>query len=386
MKPDATIHPFSLRVDDERLTQLRDRLLAARMPERETISPSDDISVADWSQGVPLAYLTDLAEYWATRYDWRRFEAEFNAYGPSVSRIDDVDIVFLHIRSSRSDARPLVITHGWPGSVIEPMEVARALAEPDDSDTPAFHVIAPALPGFGPSGKPATTGWSVDRTADAWAMLMTRLGYDDFVAAGGDWGGRVTAALAVRHPVRVQAIHSYTPYVDIPADHGDLDAQEQADLAEARVFWERGSGYSLEQSTRPQTLAYALTDSPVGQLAWIVEKFYEWTDGDGNLESIVTRDRMLDMVSLYWLTESAGSSARFYWENFPPDNHAAVEVPTAVTIFPREVERLPRSWVARRFSDLRVWNRAERGGHFPMLEVPESYVDEVRNAFRATLS
>ncbi|WP_407442288.1 epoxide hydrolase family protein [Rhodococcus sp. (in: high G+C Gram-positive bacteria)] len=386
MKIDETIYPFTLNIDESHLADLRGRLRNARLPERETVTETNDPLAADWRQGVPLAYLADLAQYWATQYDWRRFEDEFNAHGPATTRIDDVDVVFLHVPSSRADARPLVLTHGWPSSVIEPLEVARSLAEPEDSEAPAFHVIAPALPGFGPSGKPLRTGWSVDRTADAWAVLMTRLGYDRFVAAGGDWGGRVTAALAARHPQRTEAIHTFTPYVDVPPEDGDLDADEAADLAEARSFWERGGGYSLEQSTRPQTLAYALTDSPIGQLAWIVEKFRDWTDCDGHPESIVSRDRILDTVSLYWLTESGGSSARFYWENFPPDNHAPVDVPAAVTVFPREIERLPRAWVERRFRDLRVWSRPDRGGHFPMLEVPETYVHEVRSAFRIMLS
>ncbi len=322
MTIDDAIRPFELKVDEARVADLRDRLARARLPERETVSVGDASSDADWSQGVPRAYLTELAEYWATQYDWRRLEDEFNAHDPAVTRIDGVDIVFLHVRSSHADAVPLVLTHGWPSSVIEPLEVARAFAEPDDPEAPAFHVVAPALPGFGPSGKPVETGWSVDRTADAWSVLMSRLGYERFVAAGGDWGGRVTAALAVRHPDRVAAIHSFTPYVEVPPEDDDLDEREAADLAETRAFWQRCGGYSLEQSTRPQTLAYALTDSPIGQLAWIVEKFHEWTDNDGRPEDIVARDRILDTVSLYWFTASAGSSARFYWENFPPDNRA----------------------------------------------------------------
>jgi pimeloyl-ACP methyl ester carboxylesterase len=381
----TAVSPYALDVPESDLEDLRDRLARTRLPERETTSASGDLLAADWSQGVPLAYLTELAETWARQYDWRRFEAEFNAHGPAVTRVFDVDIVFLHVRSPRADARPLVLTHGWPSSVIEPLEVADLFADPGDPDLPAFHVVAPALPGFGPSGKPTETGWSVDKTADAWATLMTRLGYDRFVAAGGDWGGRVTTALGVRHPDRVEAIHTFTPYVDVPPTDGELEPQEVADLADARVFWERGGGYSLEQSTRPQTLAYSLTDSPVGQLAWIVEKFRDWTDCDGHPENAISRHRILDTVSLYWLTVSGGSSARFYWENYPPERSSLVDVPTAVTVFPRDIERLPRSWVELRHRDLRVWNRADRGGHFPMLEVPGDYVAEVRASFAAML-
>ncbi len=380
------IEPFVLEIPDSELDELRDRLRRSRLPERETVSPSADGTAADWSQGVPLAYLTELARFWATEYDWRRFEAEFNAHAPHRTEIFGLGIVFLHVRSPRHDATPLLLTHGWPSSVVEPLEVADALANPADAGAPAFHVVAPALPGFGPSGRPSTTGWTVDRTADAWAVLMERLGYERFSAAGGDWGGRVTTALGVRHPERVEAIHTFTPYVDVPSEEGDLDERERDGLTEAREFWERGGGYSLEQSTRPQTLAYALSDSPVGQLAWIVEKFRDWTDCGGHPENAVSRTRLLDTVSLYWFTRSAGSSARFYWENFPPERSTPVHVPAAVTVFPREMERLPRSWVERRYRDLRVWSEADRGGHFPMLEVPERYVAELVGAFAAMRS
>ncbi|OZM77994.1 epoxide hydrolase family protein [Pseudonocardia sp. MH-G8] len=383
MAIDDGIEPFALEFPESELRELRDRLRRVRMPERETVSPSADPAAADWRQGVPLAYLIELARSWAEGYDWRRFESEFNAHGPGRTRVFDLDIAFLHVRSPRADARPLVLTHGWPSSVIEPLEVADALANPAEPDAPAFHVVAPALPGFGPSGRPSTTGWSVDRTADAWAILMSRLGYDRFAAAGGDWGGRVATALGVRHPHRVEALHTFTPYVEVPPEEGELTDHELAGLAETRGFWERGGGYSLEQSTKPQTIAYGLSDSPIAQLAWIVEKFQGWTDCGGHPENAVSRERMLDTVTLYWLTGTGGSSARFYWENFPPERSAHVHVPTAVTIFPRDIERLPRSWVERRYRDLRVWSEVDRGGHFPMLEVPERYVAELRSAFAA---
>lgn len=385
MSDSTHVTPFVLSIPDADIEELRSRLRTTRLPERETVSAGDDLAASDWSQGVPLAYLVDLARTWGGEYNWRRFEAEFNAHAPAVTHIDGVDIVFLHVRSSRHDARPLILTHGWPSSVIEPLEVASRLADPGDSDQPAFHVVAPALPGFGPSGKPRDTGWSVERTADAWAELMTRLGYERFLAAGGDWGGRATTSLAVRHLDRVEAIHTFTPYVEEPLEDGNLGAQEAVDVAETRAFWERGGGYSLEQSTRPQTLAYGLTDSPVAQLAWIVEKFCDWTDCGGHPENAISRERILDTVSLYWFTRAAGSSARYYWENFPPESSAIVEVPAAVTVFPRDIERLPRAWVEKRYRNLRVWNRADRGGHFPALEVPERYADELRNSFRSML-
>lgn len=385
MTADESIEPFTVKVPEEALVDLRERLSRARLPEREPVSSSSETADADWRQGVPLAYVNELVTYWATGYDWRRFETELNAYEQGHTPIFGLGIHFLHVRSPRPDASPLVLTHGWPSSVIETLEVVERLANPPRESMPAFHVVAPSLPGFGFSDKPSMTGWSVERTADAWATLMTRLGYERFVAAGGDWGGRVTTALGVRHPDRVDALHTFTPYVEEPDDEGELTEEESRALAATREFWRTGGGYSLEQSTRPQTLAYGLNDSPVAQLAWIVEKFHGWTDCDGHPENAISRDRILDMVSLYWLTGTAGSSARFYWENYPPVRRELVEVPSGVSIFPADMERLPRAWVEQRYRDVRYWHEAERGGHFPMLEVPESYVEELRSAFAAML-
>lgn len=385
MAADESIEPFSVEVPEKALVDLRERLSRARLPERESVSTSPGTADADWRQGVPLAYLSELADHWATGYDWRRCEAALNAFEQGRTRIFDLGIHFLHVRSPRPDARPLVLTHGWPSSVIEPLEVAEQLANPPRESMPAFHVVAPSLPGFGFSDKPSKTGWSVEKTADAWAVLMSRLSYERFVAAGGDWGGRVATALGVWHPDRVDALHTFTPYVREPDDEGELTEEEKRALAATREFWRTGAGYSLQQSTRPQTLAYGLSDSPVAQLAWIVEKFQGWTDCDGHPENAISRDRILDMVSLYWLTGTAGSSARFYWENHPPTRRELVKVPSAVSIFPGDMERLPRAWVEQRYRDLRYWHEADRGGHFPMLEVPESYVDELRHAFAAML-
>lgn len=337
------VRPFVLRVPDEALDDLRTRLSRTRLPEDETVSGPD--CLPDWSQGPPRSYVVDLLDYWIHGYDWRRVEAELNAHGQALCEVDGLDLHLLHVRSPRADARPLILTHGWPSSVIEPLQVMDALADPADPQLPAFHVVVPSLPGFGFGGRPTATGWKVDRTADAWATLMTRLGYDRFLAAGGDWGGRVTAALAHRHRDRVAGLHSFTPYVNEPDPPVALTAEEKSWVAAMREFRRVGGGYSLEQSTRPQTVGYALTDSPVAQLTWLLDKFWAWTDHNGDPESAISRDRILDTVSFYWFSTTGGSSARFYWENFPPDNSGAVTVPSTVTIFPADIEKVARPWV-----------------------------------------
>ncbi len=373
------VRPLLLAVPEAQLDDLRDRLRRTRLPEPETVHRVD--GPPDWAQGPPLGVVAEWVRYWAQEYDWRRVEGELNEHGQALTGIDGLDIHFLHVRSPRSDAGPMIISHGWPSSVIEPLAVIDELTNPSTPGAPAFHVVAPSLPGFGFSGTPAGAGWNVERTADAWAVLMQRLGYHRFFAVGGDWGGRVTVALATRHPDLVAGLHTFTPYLSEPAHgDGDLTEKEQRWLADTRRFWRTGGGYSLQQSTKPQTIGYALVDSPVGQLTWILDKFHSWTDHQGDVEDAVSRDRILDTVTLYWLTASGGSSARFYWENFPPRNDGAVSVPSAVTIFPADIEKLPRQWVERRFTDLRSWNEADRGGHFPMLEVPASFVAELQRA------
>ena len=380
MSENARLRPLLVEVPEADLDDLRERLRRTRLPEAETVTARG--GRPDWSQGPPLDYVADLVRYWAEDYDWRRVERELNEHGQALTEIDELDIHFLHVRSPRPDARPVLLSHGWPSSVVEPLAVIDELTDPASPNAPAFHVVAPSLPGFGFGGKPLSTGWTVERTADAWAQLMQRLGYDRFFAVGGDWGGRVTAALGTRHPHRVAGLHTFTPYVSEPADGpGDLTGTELGWVADTRRFWRVGGGYSLEQSTRPQTVAYALVDSPVAQLTWILDKFHSWTDHQGTVEAAVSRDRILDTVTLYWLTATGGSSARFYWENFPPrGNHDVVEVPAAVTIFPADIEKLPRGWVEKRFHDLTYWNVAERGGHFPMLEVPSAFVLELQRA------
>ncbi|MTD12611.1 alpha/beta fold hydrolase [Nakamurella sp. YIM 132087] len=371
--PISPIRSFRLDVPESELEHLRDRLRRTRWPEPETTTGKDI-----WDQGPPLETVRELVEYWATGYDWRRLESELNSHGQAMTEIDGLDIHLLHVRSPRPDARPLVITHGWPSSVVEPLEIIDALVDPADPDAPAFHVVAPSLPGFGFGARPSGTGWTVERTADAWVELMRRLGYDRFLAAGGDWGGRVTARLAHAHPDHVIGMHTFTPYVSEPAGGpGPLTELESQWVADTRWFHTYGGGYSLQQSTRPQTLAYALVDSPLALLTWILDKFHLWTDR----RSPVSRDRILDTVMLYWLSGTGGSAVRFYWENFPPrGNDERVGVPASVTVFPADIEKFPRFWVEQRFRDLRSFSVAERGGHFPMLEVPAGYAGALRRS------
>jgi pimeloyl-ACP methyl ester carboxylesterase len=375
-----TIAPFRLAVPDAELEDLRHRLRRTRWPDAETVD--------DWSQGIPLAYVQELCAYWAGDYDWRTTEARLNGLGQFRTVIDGLGIHGLHVRSPHEGALPLVITHGWPGSVIEFLGVIDALTDPvahggDAAD--AFHVVCPSLPGYGFSDRPATTGWGVGRIAAAWAELMRRLGYGRYGAQGGDWGSMVTAELGRIDADHVAGIHLNMP-VAAPgagrADRGEPTEAELAALADYEAHRRWGTGYSKQQSTRPQTLGYGLVDSPAGQCAWIVEKFWAWTDCDGHPENALTRDQMLDNVMLYWLPAAGASSARLYWESFTDPRLDPVAVPTGCSIFPKEIIRLPRSWAESRFSDLRYWHEVERGGHFAAFEQPALFVDELRSFFR----
>lgn len=371
---------FRIDVPEAALDDLRERLARTRWPEPAT--------VGGWTQGVPLDYLQNLCDYWARRYDWRRCEAELNGYPQFTTGLDGggddiVEMYFLHVRSPYDNALPLLLTHGWPGSVIEYLGVIEALTKPEDP-ADAFHVVIPALPGFGFSGKPTVSGWGVARIATAWAQLMDRLGYDRYGAQGGDWGSVITAALATGIPEALVGIHLTMPLAEVPPSteqHLLTVEEKQAKLA-AKRFKVLGNGYAAEQATRPQTIGYALADSPAGQCAWILEKFWDWTDCAGDPANAVFRDRLLDNVMLYWLTNSAASSARLYWESFRKQRLDVVEVPTGVTIFPHEIRRLPRHWLERRFPDLRHYSTPAAGGHFASLEQPETFVDEVRTFFR----
>jgi pimeloyl-ACP methyl ester carboxylesterase len=372
--------PLLLAVPEADLDDLRRRLASTRWPERETVD--------DWSQGIPLAYVQELCRYWADAYDWRRAEAALNAVGQFRTEVDGLGIHFLHARSPHEGALPLVITHGWPGSVVEFLDVIGPLVDPpahggDASD--AFDVVCPSLPGYGFSDKPAAPGWGVARIATAWAQLMRRLGYDRYGAQGGDWGAIVTMRLANVDAEHLAGIHLNMPLVgsEAVAAAGEPTPRERAALeafAEHRAW---GTGYSKQQSTRPQTLGYGLVDSPAAQCAWIVEKFWAWTDCDGHPENVLSRDELLDNVMLHWLPGTGASSARLYWESFRYREDDPIDVPTGCSIFPKEIFPVSRRWAEHRFTQLRYWNELDRGGHFAAFEQPVAFVDELRAFFRA---
>jgi pimeloyl-ACP methyl ester carboxylesterase len=368
----TALTPFRAGIPDAALADLEDRLARTRWPEAETVD--------DWSQGVPLDYLRDLAAYWRTSYDWRATEARLNALPQFRTEIDGLGIHFLHVRSPHPDAVPLLLTHGWPGSVIEFLDLVGPLTDPEDP-ADAFHVVCPSLPGYAFSDKPAATGWTVERTAAAWARLMARLGYGRYAAHGVDWGSFITGALGGIDAEHLIGIHLAMPFAKPPQEQVALDERDLAGLAALKEFQQQEGGYSAVQSTRPQTLGYALTDSPVGQLAWIVEKYWAWSDHDGDLEKVVPRDRLLDVVTLAWLAGTAASSARIYWESHNKMALGPVDVPTACSVFPKDA-RMPRAWCEHRFTDLRRWTDHGTGGHFPALEQPGLLVDELRSFFR----
>ncbi|UKD56443.1 epoxide hydrolase 1 [Amycolatopsis sp. FU40] len=372
---------FEARATDAELDDLRARLAAARLPEAETVH-----GPRRWDQGVPLADLVDLVHYWRTEHDWRSFETRLGRIGQFRTAIDGLGIHFLHRRSPRADATPLIVTHGWPGSVAEFVDVVDALADPEDPSVPAFHVVIPSLPGFGYSDKPATTGWGTEKIAAAWVQLMERLGYREFLAHGGDWGGNITTVLAGRFPERVLGVH--TLFAEgppgLPAD--GLTAQERRWTEETRHFWRHRAAYAKQQATRPQTIGYSLVDSPVGLLAWIVDKFAEWSDTENSPFETISRDRVLDDVTLYWLTRSGASAARIYYESHNSlDPELRVDVPAAISMYPRDTEKTPRPWAQERFRQIVRWREPERGGHFPSLEVPEYFVRDLREGLAAVL-
>ncbi len=311
--------------------------------------------------------------------------ADSTHFHSSAPSIDGLEIHFIHVRSSHDDALPLLLTHGWPGSVVEFLDVIGPLTEPEShggSPRDAFHVVVPSLPGFGWSDKPDHTGWGIPRIAAAWEQLMLAIGYERFAAQGGDWGSMVTAALGASHTTHLAGIHLNMPIV-IP-DPETMDSLTELESSALEGFghyqtWD--SGYSTQQSTRPQSLAYGLADSPVGQMAWILEKFWAWVDHDGDPRDVIDVDRLLDNVMVYWLTNSAGSSARLYWESFKDVDMSEVGVPTGISSFPGEIFRTSRRWAEKRFTDLRHFGTLDRGGHFAAFEQPETFVSEIRSAF-----
>lgn len=375
----TNVTPFHIAVADDVLTDLKSRLRNTRWPEAELVD--------DWSQGAPLQWIREVCRYWADEYDWRRREAQLNRFAQFTTGIDGLDIHFIHARSPHPDAMPLIITHGWPGSVVEFHKVIEPLVDPvrhGGSAADAFHVVCPSLPGFGFSAKPTTTGWGVGRIASAWATLMERLGYGRYGAQGGDWGSAVTTALGAQDAAHCAGIHVTLSMGSRPNVEGEPTPEEARALAGIKYYADWDSGYSKQQSTRPQTLGYGLTDSPSGQAAWILEKFWAWTDCDGHPENVLSRDEMLDNVMLYWVTATAASSARLYWESFSPKRRPVVKVtvPTGVAVFPREIVTPVRKWMAPNFTDIRHWKEMPKGGHFAAFEQPDLFVAEVREYFR----
>lgn len=376
----TAITPFSISIPQADLDDLHHRIALARWPEKET--------VADWSQGVPLARLRSLVDHWQYRYDWRAREARLNAWPQFRTEIDGLDIHFLHVRSPHEGAMPLIMTHGWPGSVVEFMEVIAPLTDPvayGGSANDAFDVVAPSLPGYGFSGKPTGTGWGIERIAAAWATLMQRLGYARWVAQGGDWGSAITNRIGIQRPDGCIGVHLNMPVAHPSRDDlANLTEKEAAAAAALRYYKKWDSGYAKQQSTRPQTLGYGLADSPVAQAAWIYEKLQAWTDNDGAVENVLSLDTMLDNIMLYWLTNSGASSARLYWESFTDSGPEGLtlDLPSGVSAFPKEVLRTSRKWAERKMTNIIYWNDVAKGGHFAAWEQPALFVEEVRACFR----
>lgn len=370
--------PFQIHADDAAIDDLRRRLQATRWPDAETVD--------DWSQGIPLDYLKEVCAYWAEKYDWRARETRLNRFAQFRTQAGGIGIHHIHVRSPEANALPLVMTHGWPGSIVEFQKVVGPLTDPaahggDPAD--AFHVVCPSLPGYGFSDKPTAKGWGVQKIADTWSELMQGLGYDQYVAQGGDWGAMVTTCIGIQDPEHCRGIHLNMPIVPPdPKTMGDLSDREKAALAGMKHYQDHDSGYSKQQSTRPQTIGYGLVDSPAGQAGWILEKFWSWTDCDGHPENALTRDELLDNVMLYWLPGTGASSARLYWESFTTPPMGKPQVPVGCSIFPKEIFRSSKRWAENHFDELIHWNELEKGGHFAAFEQPETFVTEIRNCFR----
>ncbi|MFI8895573.1 epoxide hydrolase family protein [Streptomyces paradoxus] len=385
-RPTSDVQAFEAHATDADLDDLHARLAAARLPETETVYRAAP-DPRRWEQGVPLADLVDVVNYWRTGYKWRSFEERLARIGQFRTTIDDLGIHFLHRRSARADATPLIVTHGWPGSIAEFVDVVDELADPKDADAPPFHVVAPSLPGFGYSDKPAVTGWGTEKIAAAWVELMGRLGYSKFVAHGGDWGGNITTVLGGRYPAHVLGIH--TTFAEAPPGltTDGLTAVERKWTEETRHFWRHRAAYAKQQATRPQTIGYSLVDSPVGLLAWILDKFAEWSDTEDSPFERISRDRILDNVTLYWLTRTGASAARIYYESHNSlDPELRVDVPSAITMYPRDIEKSPRPWAQERYRQMVRWSSPENGGHFPSLEVPEYFVKDLQEGLAAVLA
>jgi pimeloyl-ACP methyl ester carboxylesterase len=375
------IEPFQIAVPQADLDDLHERLARTRWP--------SELPGVGWSRGVPVAYLEELATYWRDEYDWREWEAKLNAFPQYTTTIDGANIHFLHVPSPEPNALPLILTHGWPGSMVEFLNVIGPLADPvshggDPAD--AFHVVVPSMPGYGFSGPVHETGWNTKRIAAAWAELMHRLGYERYGAQGGDWGAIISRRLGILDPERVVGVHLNFLPTSTPSDPAELETlaeEEQARLALAQQFVTEQAGYYGIQSTRPQTLAYGLTDSPTGQLAWIVEKFKEWTDSTDAPEDAVDRDQMLTNVMLYWLTETARSSADLYKEDRAVAGEPEISAtPMGVAVFPHEIAPPIRKFAERENTNIVHWSEFDRGGHFAAMEEPDLLIGDIREFFR----
>jgi pimeloyl-ACP methyl ester carboxylesterase len=385
------VHPFQIEIPNEALDDLRRRIAATRWPSKELVQ--------DRSQGVQLATIQEVARYWTTDYDFGRVEARLNALPQFVTEIDGVDVHFIHVGSEHENALPLIMTHGWPGSVMEMIDSVGPLTDPTahgGSAEDAFHLVLPSLPGYGFSGEPVEVGWDLGRTARAWAELMHRLGYTRYVAQGGDVGAGVTDAMGRQAPEGLIAIHTN---LLVPALSGTMPTdtdEERAAAAQIATFGQSGNGYYIEMATRPQTIGYALLDSPVALAAWMIDhdtdSYYKISHAfvDGQPSCNLTPDHILDNITLYWLTGTGASAARSYWEAYGPDAPAAGRqplppppIPVGFTTFPGEIWRTPRSWVEKSYPNVIYFNEVDRGGHFAAWEEPELFSTEVRAAFRS---
>lgn len=380
--PSTLVRPFTVAISDSEIDDLKQRLARTRWPSQET--------VPDWSQGVRLENAKALITYWEREYDWRRFESELNRFPQFLSEIDGLDTYFIHVRSKNPNAMPLILTHGWPGSIVEFLKLIGPLTDPaafggrvEDS----FDVVIPSLPGFGFSQKPTEDGWDVRRIAIAWVELMRRLGYQKWAAQGGDWGAVVTSALGAMRPTGLLGIHLNTQYA-FPAQIPDtLSPEERYAVDTLALYTGELGGSNHLHSTKPETVGIALADSPAGQAAWIYEKFQSKTDNDGLAEDALSTDDMLDAISLYWFTNSAASSGRIYWENRSGSMAGPkLTLPVAVTVFPRDIPRLPRNWIEDTYANLIHYGEADKGGHFAALEQPEILVSEIRAGLRSLRS
>lgn len=390
---DTSIRPFQVHVPDAVLDDLRQRVRATRWPDKET--------VGDPSQGVQLTKIKDLVDYWGSGYDWRKVESRLNALPMYVTTIDGIDIQFIHVKSKNPKALPLLITHGWPGSILEIVDAIGPLSNPTafgGTASDAFDVVVPSMPGYGFSGRPQTTGWDPDHIGRAWDVLMKRLGYKRYVSQGGDWGSVVADAMARQAPKGLLGIHVNMPPT-VPPDvakamaagesaPAGLGTAEKSAYESLSTFFQKNGAYGAMMVTRPQTLGYGLTDSPAGLAAWMYDKFAQWTYSGGDPEKSLTKDQMLDDITLYWVTNSVVSSARLYWENNNNNFNAAdqktadIKLPVAVTVFPGEIYRAPRSWTEHAYGHLIYFHEVDKGGHFAAWEQPQLFAEEMRSAFK----